>query len=294
VAAQNMPAAEVDVTEDLVRDLLVEQHPDLADLPLVVVANGWDNVILRLGRELSVRVPRRQAAARLVANEQRWLPELAPRLPLPVPVPVRRGVPTGFYPWHWSVCPWFDGDLAADVAPAGRTAARQLGGFLGALHTAAPDDLPANAALRGGPIAALVERVAANIAALGDRIDASAVLARWDELSAVEEWSGDPQWLHGDLHTANVLLQDGAISAVIDFGDIGAGDPAVDLAIAWMLFDERTRVVFRSSLATVDDAMWQRGQAWGLHFALVYLLHSADSPRFERMGGYLLAQVMAG
>ncbi len=135
MAAQNMPAAEVDVTEDLVRDLLVEQHPDLVDLPLVVVANGWDNVILRLGRDLSVRVPRRQAAARLVANEQRWLPELAPRLPPSVPVPVRRGMPTGSYPWHWSVCPWFDGDLAADVAPAGRTVARQLGGFLGALHT---------------------------------------------------------------------------------------------------------------------------------------------------------------
>ncbi len=288
-----MPAAEVEVSEDLVRNLLVEQHPDLAELPLVVVANGWDNVILRLGRDLSVRVPRRQVAVALVANEQRWLPELAPRLPLPVPVPVRRGVPTEFYPWHWSVCPWFDGDLAADVAPAGRAVARQLGGFLTALHTSAPDDLPVNAALRGGPIAALVERVAGNVAALGNRIDAPAVLARWDELSAVDEWSGDPQWLHGDLHTANVLVQDGAISAVIDFGDIGAGDPAVDLAIGWMLFDDRTRAVFRSSLAAADDATWQRAQAWGLHFALLYLLHSADAPRFERMGRYLLGQLMA-
>ncbi len=289
-----MPAAEVEVTEDLVRDLLVVQHPDLADLPLVVVANGWDNVILRLGRDLSVRVPRRQSAAALLVNEQRWLPELAPRLPVPVPVPVRRGAPTEFYPWHWSVCPWFDGDLAADVAPAGRDVARQLGEFLAALHTSASEDVPANAALRGGPIAALVERFVGNVAALGTRIDAPAVLARWDQLSAVDEWSGDPQWLHGDLHTANVLLQDGSISAVIDFGDLGAGDPAVDLAIGWMLFDDRTRAVFRSARGGVDDATWQRAQAWALHFAVLYLLHSADAPRFERMGRHLLARVMAG
>ncbi|MGA7757564.1 MAG: aminoglycoside phosphotransferase family protein [Ilumatobacteraceae bacterium] len=293
MAAQNMPAAEVDVTEDLVRDLLVEQHPDLADLPLVVVANGWDNVILRLGGDLSVRVPRRQAAAALVTNEQRWLPELALRLPLPVPVPLRRGVPTDFYPWHWSVCPWFDGELAADVAPVGRVVAQQLGRFLTALHTPAPVDLPVNAALRGGPIAALGDRFVGNVAALGTHIDASAVLARWDELAAAEEWSGEPQWLHGDLHTANVLLRDGSISAVIDFGDIGAGDPAVDLAIGWMLFDDRTRAVFRSALGGVDEATWQRAQAWGLHFALLYLLHSVDAPRFERMGRNLLAQLVA-
>ncbi len=291
MAVQNMPAAEVDIDDRLVRRLLADQHPDLADLPLTLVANGWDNVIFRLGSDLTVRLPRRQLAADLVANEQRWLPELAPRLPIPIPTPLRIGLPHDTYPWRWSIGPWFDGEVAADVALADPAAqARRLGGFVAALHTPAPVDAPFNA-FRGQSIDELRPRVAVNIARLGDSIDGGVVGACFDQLADVEDWLGDPVWLHGDLHSANMLVRDGAICAVIDFGDITSGDPAVDLAIGWMLFDAAGLEEFRSSTGAIDDATWSRGQAWALHFALLYLLHSADNPRFTRMGTHLLERI---
>jgi aminoglycoside phosphotransferase (APT) family kinase protein len=287
-----MPAADVEVDEELVRRLLVDQHPDLADRPLVLVANGWDNVIFRLGDDLVARMPRRRMAADLVVNEQRWLPELAARLPLAVPAPVRVGTPDAAYPWHWSICPWFDGDVAADVVLADpHREATALGEFVAALHVDAPPEAPRNE-FRGQPIGDLRPRVVANAERLGALVDAVAVLGRFDEAAAVDEWSRPPQWLHGDLHSANVLVADGAISAVIDFGDITSGDPAVDLAIAWMLFEADERATFRRAAGDVDDATWSRSIGWALHFALLYLLHSVDNERFERMGSILLRRVL--
>ncbi|HYN33918.1 MAG TPA: aminoglycoside phosphotransferase family protein [Ilumatobacteraceae bacterium] len=298
MAAQNMPAAEVDVTEGLVRRLLAEQHPDLAERPLVLVANGWDNVIFRLDggddAALVVRVPRRQLGADLVANEHRWLPELALRLPIPIPAPVRFGEPSDEYPWKWSVCQWFDGDVAADVAPDDLgQAARSLGAFLAALHVPAPSDAPHNV-YRCGPATEPRPRFEGAVERLGALVDGSRVRARWEELVSVDEWDGDSVWLHGDLHTANVIVHAGAVSAVIDLGDITAGDPAVDFAIGWMLFDDDDRLLFRTAAGGVDDATWSRAEAWALHFALMYLLHSADSERFERMGTSLLARILGG
>jgi aminoglycoside phosphotransferase (APT) family kinase protein len=286
-----MPAAEVAITPSLVRDLLTDQHPDLADRPLVEIANGWDNVVFRLGDDLSLRLPRRSMGAALVLNEQRWLPELAGGLPLPIPAPVRIGVPGRGYPWRWSVCPWFDGDLAADVrlADPAREAER-LGAFLDALHRPAPVDAPDNAWLRGHPIVALTRRLDTHLATGAVR-GVDAVLRRWGELIAVDEWQHQPVWVHGDLHTANLLVADGAITAVIDFGDITAGDPAVDLAIGWMLFDDGARAVFRSRVAA-DDALWARAEAWALYFAVIYLANSADNQRVRRMGEALLAAVL--
>jgi len=294
MAAQNMPAAEIDITEGLVRRLLDEQHPDLADLQIRPLANGWDNVIFRLGDELTVRVPRRQMAARLVEHEQQWLGVLAPRLSIPIPVPTRVGVPSDQFPWHWSVCPWLEGQMAADTPLSDPVAeALRLGGFLSGLHTPAPDDAPHNP-FRGQPIAEVTPRFESNLDKLDSSVDARPVAARWSELAGVPEWENAPVWLHGDLHTANVLVHDGSLSAVIDFGDITSGDPAVDLAIAWMLFDSRQREVFRTAAGDIDQATWSRGQAWALHFAIVYLVNSADNQRFERMGAALLEAVLSG
>jgi aminoglycoside phosphotransferase (APT) family kinase protein len=292
MAAQPMPAAEVDVTATLVRSLLAEQHPDLAGLPLEMAANGWDNVVYRLGDELSVRMPRRQMGAALVEHEQRWLPSLATSLPLPVPAPVRVGAPSQGYPWRWSVCPWFEGDVAAEVALADpATEARRLGEFVRALHVPAPDDAPVNP-LRGHPVGRLTSRVADNLARL-ELPRSDSIRERWDALTSVSEWDGPAVWLHGDLHAANVLVRDGVVGAVIDFGDITAGDPAVDLAIAWMLFEPADRLVFRLAAGEIDDALWARAEAWALHFALVYLSDAADEPRITRMGHALLAAVMS-
>lgn len=291
-----MPAAEVEVTEELVAELLVAQHPDLADLPLRLVAFGWDNAIFRLGDHLCVRLPRRELAAELVRHEQRWLPHLAPTLPLPIPAPLRVGAAADGFPWAWSVCPWFDGDVAADAPLASpHREARRLGEFAAALHRPGPTGVPHNAFFRGAPIDVLTPRVEENLVALQfGRADE--VRRRWRDLVDAAPWSGPPLWIHGDLHTANLLVDGGAISAVIDFGDITAADPAVDLAIAWMLFDPAERAVFREAASggpyPVDDDMWCRAEAWALHFGVIYLLNSADNPRFTRMGTQLLENVL--
>lgn len=263
------PAAEIDITVELVRGLLQEQCPDLADLPLELVAAGWDNDIFRLGAELTVRLPRRLASAFLVLHEQRWLPVLAPSLPLPVPVPIRAGAPSERlgYPWPWSVSPWFPGTPAERVPFADpHDAARQLGEFQAALHVPAPAEAPRNP-YRGVPLEERAPLLRSGLDALGGRVDRAGVLERWEELAATPPWSGPPVWVHGDVHPLNILVADGRIAAVIDFGDITAGDPASDLAGAWTMFDAAARTTFRAAASAtheVDDATWRRARAWAL------------------------------
>ena len=297
-----MPPADVDVTVELVRSLLADQHPDLADLAISEVANGWDNVIYRLGDEMVVRMPRRQVAAQLIESEQRWLPSLAEHLPIATPAPIRVGRPALGYPWPWSVNPWFDGDVAArSVLIAPTVEAHRLGGFLRALHVAAPDDAPTNA-YRGHFVGRNTPVFLERLEQLADGLEplvaggAAVVRKRWTELVDVAPFAVAPRWLHGDLHSANVIVDDGCIIAVVDFGDICAGDPATDLAIAWMLFGPADREVFRSAAGgadgEVDDAMWQRGEAWALHFAIIYLLQSGDNPLMQSIGKRLIAALV--
>jgi aminoglycoside phosphotransferase (APT) family kinase protein len=287
------PVAEVDVTGALVRRLLADQHPDLADLPLVELAAGWDNVLFRLGDALVVRLPRRALSAPLVEHEQRWLPELAPRLPVAVPVPVRTGVPGPGFPWRWSVCPWIEGGRAGHgPAVGGERLAAGIGRFLRALHQPAPADAPVNPH-RGGPLAAKDEIVRQRIRQLHDVIDADAVLACWDRLVGVPAWAGPPLWLHGDLHESNLVVRDGALVGVIDFGDITAGDPATDLSVAWTVLAALARPILREAAGAVDDDTWARSQAWALHLSLAYLSASADDPRLAAVGHRGLAAVVA-
>jgi aminoglycoside phosphotransferase (APT) family kinase protein len=215
-----MPAAEVDVSPDLVRRLLAAQHPDLAHLPVELITHGWDNVMCRVGGELAARLPRREMGARLIVHEQRWLPVLQPRLPLAIPAPVRVGQPGLGYPWPWSIVPFIPGQVAAQDPPADpRAAAVSLSRFLAALHTAASPDAPAHTT-RGIPLADRSEALAQNLSALSGRVDHGAVVRAWQATAAVPRWGGPPVWLHGDLHPANILVHRGRISGVIDFGDI--------------------------------------------------------------------------
>ena len=283
-----MPAAEIDVDPPLVRRLLAEQFPDLADLPLAPLANGWDNAVLRLGDDLVVRLPRRAMAAGLVEHEQRWLPELAAfGLPLAVPTPLRCGRPSAAagYPWAWSVCPWLDGEVAATRPPADLgEAATTLGAFVRALHRPAPGDAPPNP-YRGVPLAERDQVLRERVVLLGDLIDGPAVLARWEHLAGAPRWSGPPVWLHGDLHPANLLVHDGRLHAVIDFGDLTAGDPASDLFVAWQLFPEDgLRARFRDAVGGVDGDTWRRAEAWALLMAVSYLANSADNPLIAGIG----------
>ena len=287
-----MPTAEVAIDEALVRELIAEQHGDLGDLPLMLLANGWDNVMYRLGSDLVVRLPRRQAAAGLIESEQRWLPSFAGTLPLPIPAPVRVGAASREYPWSWSIVAWMPGTIAARSALHDpQREAERLGDFLAALHAPAPADAPHNP-FRGGPLTDRSEPLAMRITRLGDTVDVAGVRDLWAQLVATEAWSGPPLWLHGDLHAANLLVEDGAISGVIDFGDLCGGDPATDLAIAWMIFDRDARDTFRRHSGTPDEATWSRARGWALHFALAYLAGSADDPTMTDIGRRTLAAVL--
>lgn len=278
-----MPAAEVSVSVELVRRLLDEQHADLAELPVEVLANGWDNLVCRLGEEFLVRLPRRASAAELVAHEQRWLPELADRLPLPVPVPVRAGQPTAQYPWSWSVVPFLPGRIAARSQPDDLwSAAAALGAFLDALHTPAPSEAPVNP-FRGIPLTGRAEGVLKGLAHV-DPADRATALRVWETAAAAPAWDGPPVWLHGDLHPANILVDRGRISAVIDFGDVTSGDPATDLSVAWTLFTAEQRAALRQAYGRADDATWERARGWALALSLAFLTHSADNPLMRRIG----------
>jgi aminoglycoside phosphotransferase (APT) family kinase protein len=286
-----MPAAEVDVTPALLRRLLAEQHPDLADQPVTVLANGWDNVVFRVGGDLLARLPRRGMAAQLVSYEQRWLPVLAPRLPLPIPAPVRTGRPGPGYPWPWSIVPYLPGQVAAETPPADPAAAAvSLGGFLAALHTPAPPDAPANP-FRGVPLAERTDTVMQNLSVVADHVDARAARRAWAAALAAPRWREPPVWVHGDLHPANILVHHGGLSGVLDFGDLTAGDPAADLSVGWMLLAADWHRAFRDS-AGASDASWARATGWALALGLVYLAHSADNPQLAAVGRRTLRAVL--
>lgn len=233
-------------------------------------------------------------------NEQRWLPVLAPHLPTPIPVPVRTGAPTEYYPWAWSITPWIEATAAAELEPAARAPiAAQLAEFMVALHTEAPADAPYNP-VRGVPLASRAHAVHDRLA--GGSIErADEIAALWERLVATRHWAGARLWLHGDPHPANVLVTPDAdgrptrLAAVIDFGDITAGDPATDLAAAWLIFDAEARAVFRArtdELAPVDDDTWMRARGWALNMGTAIAAFSDDNPRLAAIGAHVLDQVL--
>jgi len=286
--ANPMPAAEVEVTADLVRRLLAGQHPDLARLPLKFLANGWDNVMFRIGDELAARMPRRELGAAILLHEQRWLPALADRLPLPVPYPERTGHPALGYPWPWSVVRYLPGEPAADVPSLNLLdAAIAVGGFLGALHSPAPAGAPGNP-FRGVPLAARADSFTRNLALLAGQVDEDAVLGVWSRALAAPVYDRAPVWLHGDLHPANILVNEGRVSGVIDFGDITAGDPANDLSVAWMLLPAELHGAFRAAYqaagGVADEATWTRARGWAVALGVVFCAYSADNPQLLRVG----------
>lgn len=292
---QRKPGAEVAIEADLVRTLLREQHEDLASLPLAKVGEGWDNTLYRLGDDLVVRLPRREMAAVLLVHEQRWLPELAPHLPLPVPAPVRVGRPGRGFPWAWSVLPWFGGEAAANLTGGvTEAAAVQLAEFIAALHRPAPGDAPVNPFRTS--LASRSDAFGERLRRCGDGVDRTLALAAWQDGLDAPPWSGPRVWLHGDMHPGNLIVKDGRLAAVIDFGDLSAGDPSVDLAIAWMLWPEALRGVFRANVnradPRIDDATWQRARGWAVSLGVAYLVNSLDDPPMMSMARRTVAAVL--
>ncbi len=286
------PTADVDITPELARALLRNQHPDLAALPISPAETGWDNEVYRLGNDLALRLPRRRGGGWLILREQQFLSKIAANLPLPAPVPVRVGRPALGYPYGWSVVPWLEG-VPTDLAPPGSDQGAPLARFLAALHRPAPDDAPTNP-YRGGPLAdraeafedrfQVVERLHG---ALGPH-----VREIWRQaLAAPIDTSRS--WFHGDLHGRNVLVKDGRLSAVIDWGDLGGGDPACDLCAVWMLLPDRRARVEAIAAYPASEATWARARGWAALQALM-LLAIDNNPRMPPMGRATLARLADG
>ncbi|MGW7543750.1 aminoglycoside phosphotransferase family protein [Streptomyces sp. NPDC054770] len=272
----------IEITADLVRDLLREQHPDLAELAIREVAGGWGNQMWRLGDELAVRMQRMHPTPELQLNERRWLPVLAPRLPLPVPTPVRSGEPSERFPKHWTVMTWVPGEpLDHSSISRGDHAADTLAGFLRALHVEAPADAPAGSDRGGHPKEHSdgFENFLQAIAPGGFAADVAAVRAVWDDAVAAPEYEGRPVWVHGDLHPANVVVADGTLAGVIDFDAMFAGDPAWDLAAAWVLLPSDAVPRFFEGYADADDAMIRRARGLAVVKSLFLILMGQNGDR---------------
>ena len=297
VVSAGGPAAEFVIHAALVQILLSEQHPDLAGLPIIQIGEGWDNAVFRLGDDLAVRLPRRAATAPMIEHEQRWLPELAPRLPLPVPTPVRIGRPGAGFPWSWSVVPWFPGTNAtAEALRSPQAVATVLGRFLRALHQPAPEEAP-RSPHRSIPLDARTARLHEHLDQLGDVINRERVLALWDRLVVTPRWPGPPMWIHGDLHPANLLLVDDQLAAVIDFGDITCGDPATDLAVMWMLLPpEHRETLFaaagHSRSNPAGEEMWRRARGWALAIGVAVVSLGRDGNPLTEMGKKTVAAAL--
>jgi aminoglycoside phosphotransferase (APT) family kinase protein len=269
MAERKMHADEVETDASLVRRLLAGQFPQWAELPIERIdSSGTDHAIYRLGDGMAVRLPRIHWATRQADKDERWLPVLAPHLPLAIPVPLAKGSPAEGYPWQWSVVPWLEGEAwTIDGVDDLCQAAIALAQFITALQridtTGGPRGGPNNF-YRGVPLSVRDADTRAQIAASGDLVDARAMTAAWEAALAAPAWDGPPVWLHGDLgRPGNLLVTGGRLSAVIDFGCLGVGDPACDLAAAWALFSGQSRDVFRAAVP-FDDATWARGRGWAL------------------------------
>lgn len=275
-----MHADEVPTDAALVRRLLAAQFPQWASLNIAEVESaGTDHALYRLGSDLCVRLPRVAWATGQADKESQWLARLAPLLPLSIPVQLAKGLPGEGYPWHWTVCRWIEGEAATTARIDDLSeAARQLAGFIHALQavdaTGGPDATRPGS--RGAPLATRDAATRAAILQLDGMLDTTLALRAWEAALAAPVWDRDPVWLHGDLLAGNVLVNQGRVAAVIDFGALGVGDPACDLVIAWSLFSGESRRVFRQALGA-DDAIWARGRGHALSQAVIfipYYLHS--------------------
>jgi aminoglycoside phosphotransferase (APT) family kinase protein len=268
------------IDPSLVKRLVAAQFPHWADLPVrPVEVDGWDNCTFRLGQDLTVRLPSDASYAAQVAKEQRWLPRLAAHLPLPIPEPVALGTPDQSYPFAWSVYRWLDGEIA-DVRRIEdlRTFATTLAGFLNALQRVDPSDGPAPGPhnfFRGGPLTTYADETARAIDLLRDELPTERVRAVW-EAALAAQWHGPPVWFHGDVAAGNLLVQDGRLAAVIDFGTSGVGDPACDTSIAWTFLSGPSRQAFVDGFS-VDAGTWARGRGWTLWKALITIAGARDS-----------------
>jgi aminoglycoside phosphotransferase (APT) family kinase protein len=288
-----MHVDEIPTDVALVRRLLAAQFPRWADLPIErVSSSGTVNALYRLGDDMVVRLrrtPRWGAGA--IDRDVRWLPRLAPLLPVAIPLPLAKGAPGAGYPWDWGIYTWLRGDHpTVDGAADADSLAKELARFLRALHRVGLADGPPTA--RGSSLGRFDDATRAALAALDGVIDTAAATAAWDVALQTPEWSDAPVWVHGDVMPANLLVRDGSLVGVIDWELLGLGDPACDLAVAWNLLRTGPREVFRAELG-VDDETWARGRGWALWTGLVALpYYKETNPALADNARYRIGEVL--
>jgi aminoglycoside phosphotransferase (APT) family kinase protein len=299
---------EIPVSADDVRRLVAAQHPRWAHLPVSAVAeSGTDHRLFRLGDALVARMPKIGWAGEQAASDARWLARLAPHLPVAVPAPVALGEPDDTYPFRWSVAPWLPGAAVVDpLAPGAEPnldasrAAVDLAAFVSALRTVDPDGPVKGGTSRGVPLARLDDAVRRAVHESGSRLDRPAVLRAWDRALEAASEPVPGTWLHGDLMPGNLLADGGRLTAVIDWGALGVGDPAADLPPAWWLFEGADREAFREAAGAgpggdLDDGAWERGRGWVLVQGVLALPYYWDRwPAFARASQRRLAEAVAG
>ncbi len=279
------PEAEKNIDTELVRALLRSADDPgirrLADQPISILANGWDNASFRVGPDLLARLPRRTVAVPLIELEQHWLDPLCAGRDLGcgVPIPIYKGRPTELYDWPWSVVPFFEGVAVGEALESGLSQDQAFGlgqglvRFMAQFHSVATADAPVSP-YRGMPLHQRYETTLVALSKLEEFFDHEPIevlVEVWKLATAATPWTGRPVWIHGDLHPWNMVWHEGRLNAVIDFGDMTPGDPATDLSIGWRLFDHGQRQRFNDHAASMgmisDEAMLLRACGWALSLA---------------------------
>ncbi len=289
------PEAEFGINGHDLRQLLVDQFPQYRHASLERLNEGFDNVLWRLGDDLIIRLPRRAISVPLLELEILWLPRIGPSLPIDVPIPVHVGAPSALFPLPWVIVPWFEGIAGDEIEqPASADVARQLGSFLRALHQPAPREAPENP-FRGvhlGERGTTFEERMMFVLDHDETIDEVTLRRTWERALEARPLEGDRQWIHGDLHPANLIFSDGALRAVVDFGDFCAGDPATDLAGAWMLVVPDALMPFLDAYGGADQHLVRRALGWATLFGLMFVQLGVEGrAHYERIGRRTLDNV---
>ena len=266
---------EVPITTDLARHLIDSQFPSWRALPIESIGTpGTVNVVYRLGDSLAIRMPRTGADARGLRDELKWLPRLAPLLPLRIPSPVATGHPDDRYPLPWAVYDWIPGRTwSLEHPPDEYEAASRLAAFVQAMRGIATAGAPRST--RDTPLPRRDAHARRAIAAI-DEFDQMALHQAWERCLAAPAWEGPGVWTHADLLPPNLLVCDGALTAVLDFGHPGVGDPALDLAPAWTVFGASGRARFQAVLGG-EDGLWARAAGYALFQALLIIPYYRES-----------------
>lgn len=285
------PKAEIDITEELVYELIKNQVHELEHFPLTYLASGWDNVMYRLGEDYIVRLPRRLLGAKLIRNEQLYLDHLPHNLPIDIPRTIYCGQPEGDYPWHWSVLPFYAG-VAADTTTLHSSEIGRFIEFLLCIHQPADDNAPINIH-RGVPLTERAADMDTRLLSVKEYLPESypPLLKLWEKALSAENHLTD-NWIHGDLHPRNILVDEGKLSAIIDWGDITSGDVATDLAAIWMLFDDAHARSAGIKLYAMDTDLLVRAVGWAIYFGTVFYQSGlSDNPRHVKIGEKIFSRI---